>query len=181
MSQWFFGASFLERVHVASGGECLVNSVNVNHELCRTRQRLTAQTHPAVYERLDPAFSEMHPTAYAGWHGGIDVSGHTFVLTLSILYLTELIVPYVPNGVASSLIPSALRSQRPVLQVGPWWSQLANRLVLCGILGLVILWTIMLCMTSMYFHTVLEKVVGFMCALAVWVWMPKEEVSAYVA
>lgn len=102
------------------------------------------------------------------------MSGHTFVLTLSILYLVEMILPYL--AALAGRTPATLRERKAVLQSGPSWIRVLNGFVLGATLGLIALWTLMLFTTSMYYHTIIEKVAAFMCALAVWVWMPKERV-----
>lgn len=163
MSQWFFGASFLERMHVASGGKCLANSVQVSHELCRTRERLTADSHPQLFDRFEPGFSTKHQWIHAGWHGGIDISGHTFVLTLSILYLAELVVPCMTQRAIESMPRGPMRYLKTFS--------------LYGTLSLMVLWAFMLFTTSIYYHTTQEKVAGFLCALAIWICLPKEPVS----
>ena len=48
---------------------------------------------------------------------------------------------------------------------------------LYGTLSLMVLWAFMLFTTSIYYHTTQEKVVAFLCALAVWICLPKEPVS----
>ena len=163
MSQWFFGASFLERMHVASGAQCLANSVRVSDKLCRTRQRLTADSHPQLFDSFEPGFSTTHKSIHAGWHGGMDVSGHTFVLTLSILYLAELVVPCMTQRAIASMPRGPMRCLKTFS--------------LYGTLSLMVLWAFMLFTTSIYYHTTQEKVVAFLCALAVWICLPKEPIS----
>lgn len=53
-TQWFFGPSVSERVFLASGGQCLVNSVAVDASLCRTRQQLMPHLHSHIFEQLPP-------------------------------------------------------------------------------------------------------------------------------
>jgi len=172
VAQWSFGASLLERMHVASGGQCLLNSLQVDPMLCRTRAPLSLETHPHVLRQLHPTLLEQHSTLQAGWHGGVNVSGHTFILVLSLLVLGEMLVPYVPSWTGA--IPMAIHSQRNVWRDGPPAVRRCNRLVLLGALALMALWTSMLCATSMYYHTAVEKVAGFLTAIAVWLLVPKE-------
>ena len=174
VAQWSFGASLLERMHVASGGQCLVNAMEVDPTLCRTRAPLSLKTHPHLLGQLHPTLLERHSTLHAGWHGGVNVSGHTFILVLSLLVLGEMLVPYVPVSWAPLAIPTAVRSQRNVRRDRPPAVRPRNQLVLLGTLALMALWTGMLCATSMYYHTAVEKAAGFFTAIAVWLLVPKE-------
>lgn len=174
VAQWSFGASLLERMHVASGGQCLLNAMEVDPSLCRLRTPLSSESHPELVSQLDPSLVERHSTLHAGWHGGVNVSGHTFILVLSLLVLGEMLVPYVPASWAPLCIPSAIRAQRNVWRDGPPQFRSRNRFVLLCALALMVLWTGMLFATSMYYHTALEKAIGFLTATAVWLLVPKE-------
>ena len=112
---------------------------------------------------------------FQGFHwDGFDISGHTFLLTYSALVISE------------------------EIQVKRWWSAeqrntrgttwfdrrhalispLVKLLFICISL-LLILWEFMLVCTTVYFHTVGQKVLGALAALCTWyvtyrVWYEKE-------
>ncbi|WFD24675.1 ATP adenylyltransferase [Malassezia equina] len=127
VARWSFGASLLERMQVASGGQCLVNALQVDPMLCRSRVPLSLETHPHIVSQLHPALLERHPTLQAGWHGGVNVSGHTFILVLSLLVLGEMLVPYVPVSWMPLSIPTSIRSQRNVWRDAPPQLRVWNR------------------------------------------------------
>jgi len=90
---WFFGPPVLERFTLATGGECVLALpsgavVTVPHELCDTRTPVSPITHPSLF-----AASLVLPDA--SWNArprlrkGHDVSGHIFILTLSVLFIVD--------------------------------------------------------------------------------------------
>ncbi|KIM23360.1 hypothetical protein M408DRAFT_27926, partial [Serendipita vermifera MAFF 305830] len=81
---------------------------------------------------------------------GHDVSGHIFLLTLCILFLTDQVL-----GV---LYPSRAAVVRKVRGFENWALQ--------GTLALLALWWWMAIMTSVYFHTPQEKLSGFLIGVA---------------
>lgn len=172
LTQWMMGASVFERLQSASGATCLVNSVSVDDSLCRLRTPLRPETHPDVFSQLPPTLQARDKPLWAHWYGGVDVSGHTFVLVLSVLVLAEMIVPYVP--VPTSLVPAHLRVSRRVFSAGPPRTRAANVAAFLFTLVLLCLWLGMLVATSVYYHTAAEKLCGYVFAVLVWLWMPKE-------
>lgn len=176
LTQWMLGAPLLERLHIATGAACYANSVSVDESLCRTRAPISTTSHPILYEQFHPALQEHAGPIRAGWHGGFDVSGHTFVLVLSILLLAEMIIPYIPSWMTCHAIPSHLQSHRRVFASGSALTRLLNAVALVSTMTLLALWCSMLFSTSLYYHTALEKLGGYLFALLVWVCMPRESV-----
>ncbi len=96
---------------------------------------------------------------------GFDISGHVFLLSYCIFVITE---------EAASLRPEVWR------EVGATgcqtWLSSVNRGVSNFIAGglemyalvLVLIWTVMIVATSLYFHTFLEKLLGCVVAVAIW-------------
>lgn len=166
---------------VASGGQCVVNSLSVDPSLCYSHAALTHGAHPELFSQLpEPVqmFGKSHPL-YANWHGGHDVSGHTFILVLGMLLVMETLIPYAPYALpqSSSLrdsIPRSLYAAQNVFQLPG--QRKANFAVLGFCVALLALWSSMLLATSLYFHHAGEKLTGFLSALAVWALMPKETV-----
>ena len=141
---WFFGPSIIERVIVASGGECVLSLPSgdpmiVPTELCLTRSSLSPASHPDIFAQ---SLSFIPPL---DWHSaprlrrGHDVSGHIFLLTMSSLFLAD-----------------QLRYSLGVKHRSIWHNiaMSANVIViLCCIFGTYT--------TSLYFHSPLEKLSGY--------------------
>jgi hypothetical protein len=160
---WFFGPALFDRLTTVSGGECIVHlpkdvagaagvpsTLVVPVEYCHSRSIITPSAHPALF--TDPTISSiassfltsntpLRPHLYRGH----DVSGHIFLLTLSILFLVDQItlsLPYLTNSSISS-------RAHPLHSV-----------IVKGTTVLVGLWIWMSLMTSVYYHTAFEKVTG---------------------
>lgn len=153
---WFFGPSLLERVTASTGGECVAHLpsgavVTLPQEFCFTKSTVSPSTHPALFGAplLLPSEDWRQVPRLRRGH---DVSGHLFLLTMSILFLTEQL------GYSF-----ALRENRSNTRV-PWpplhkWALAANVLII--FVALFASYT-----TSVYFHTPLEKFTGFRKFLA---------------
>lgn len=146
---WFFGPSLLDRVLVSSGGECIVHNpdgelISVPVEFCYLKSPVSHQTHPHL-------FVNSLVETWADWQAvprlrkGHDVSGHIFLLTMSILFLSDQL--------------------RPSFAQPRGWSSLHSLAVaLCLLLTLT--WFVASYTTCVYFHTPQEKVTGY-CAYLV--------------
>lgn len=138
-TRWFF-----DRVMLYSGGECVLHLpagelLSVPAEFCFSKSALSPDTHPTL-------FSTSLISDDTGWRGiprlrrGHDVSGHIFLLTLSILFLTD------------QLKFSSFRGERwPAWHK---WAVIAN-------ISLIVIWLFAIYTTSVYFHSPLEKVTGY--------------------
>lgn len=156
---WFFGPSLSSRIAVLSGAECVVHLphvptggdvgaqvLSVPVEYCERRRPITAAEHAHLFQQAIGVASIPD-----SWRGvprltrGHDVSGHVFLLSLSILTLVD--------DVAT----------------GGTFDALADRAQLAGgvaTAALVALWYWMLLMTSVYFHAPLEKLSGLVVGIA---------------
>lgn len=174
---WFFGPSLFQRIGALSGMQCVVvlppESADAPHtqtilsipaQFCSTKTPISPATHPALFAHpplsLDAA--EAHFPRMPVWRGdlkgfvprfyrGHDVSGHTFLLTLSVLFLVDHLVR------ARRLRVGA---RGTAVQSGNEWTPL-RLLGLIGGWALVGLWMVMLGATAVYFHTWEEKLSGF--------------------
>jgi hypothetical protein len=140
---WFFGPAIVERVIVASGGQCVISlpsgdPVVVPNDFCYRKITVVPETNPTL-------FTSTSFTLPSGWGAvphlrkGHDVSGHVFLLTLSALFLFDQL--------------------RPSFRVAQWsplhrWAIITN-IVIIGIC-LFALGT-----TAVYFHSPFEKFTGF--------------------
>ncbi len=91
----FLDPALLDRAILASGGDCFVSlpsgeTMTVPHDFCFTKSTLT----PAETHLFSASF-----VAPPGWEGkprlrkGHDISGHIFLLTMSILFLADQLRP----------------------------------------------------------------------------------------
>ena len=144
---WFFGPPILDRVTILSGGECVAylpssgDSFTVPHELCFSKSTLTPDSHPKFFETVTFASPEIRKTLSVRprLRKGHDLSGHVFLLTMSILFL------------ADQLRPSF--NQRAWSPTHAW--AVASHTVLIAV------WLFALYTTAVYFHTPLEKFTGY--------------------
>jgi len=145
----------VDRVLVASGGECVVALPNggvldVPSEFCETRTAISPMTHPNLFgmetllEGAKAGLEQLGPD----WRGrprlmrGHDVSGHVFLLTLSVLFLVDQLRYSFRAGTRVWTLVHRLAVALNVLLIGVW-------LLAC--------WT-----TSVYFHSPLEKLSGYL-------------------
>lgn len=163
-ASWFFGPSLFNRIISITGGECVVyvpapqgpsgapgvqaphaSVIAVPIEFCTTKTIVTPDSHPALFAHppladwlannlgFDPAYKIIPKLTR-----GHDISGHTFLLTLSALFLVDALV----KAARGKSTTGALATQ-----AAGW--------------ALVGLWTTMLWATAVYFHTWQEKASGF--------------------
>lgn len=154
---WFFGPGLFDRLWVASGGECLVllpdghdpSVLKVPLEYCMLQSTVSPQTHPNLFasavgaDRIEPLWK-----ARARIYRGHDVSGHIFLLTLSILFLHDQLQPAWRN------LASGRFSNPPIYKAVVAFSTL-----------LMSLWLFMTLTTSVYWHSPLEKLSGLVIGL----------------
>jgi len=107
---------------------------------------------------------------------GLDISGHAFLLTYCILVITE--------EAANVKLELWMRFRKDALQdevqdklpnwTRPWFQRLfdlTDRVIpiveIYG-LALVILWIVMVMATALYFHLLIDKVLGYLLAVLCW-------------
>ena len=184
---WFFGPSLFDRINFLSGARCLVRLPDINPglsladppgrfvtvpiEYCQSRIPLTPNSHPtffAEYPDLIKALTgaaaiaggspvletlKLKPRLYRGH----DVSGHLFLLTLSVLFLADQLTPSLKLLYPSIFSPSRTPPDRSVKE-----ETLPLHIYAVGFgVALTAIWVLMCLTTSVYFHTVGEKVTGF--------------------
>ncbi|KAF9526679.1 Fat storage-inducing transmembrane protein [Crepidotus variabilis] len=153
-TNWFFGAPILDRVTVFSGGECIAHlptggHITVPHELCYNHLPLTPQTHPDLFSTA----ALLSPEVQAKLHvvprlrKGHDMSGHIFLLTMSILFLVDQLRP--------SFGQRAYKT----------WSTVHSWAVAAQI-ALVAIWFLAEYTTAVYFHSPFEKFTGYLLGVA---------------
>lgn len=149
---WFFGPSLLDRFTVSTGGECIAHLpsgalVTVPQEFCYRRSTISAATHPELFQASltlpDDTWKQIPRI-----RRGHDVSGHLFLLTMSILFLIEQ-VSY-----------SFRRMHAAGGRADVAWSTLHKWAVVFA-LAVIAFGYFATYTTSVYFHTPLEKISGF--------------------
>ncbi|KAF8332643.1 Fat storage-inducing transmembrane protein [Cantharellus anzutake] len=183
-ASWFFGPALFDRIITASGGQCLIRLpqavstgtgiaadsrspyVAIPVEYCEAKLKLSPRTHPTLFTdpRIVDAFaasqgkslSELDISFRPKLYYGHDVSGHLFLLTLSILFLVDQVGYSLPPPFTSLDASSAPASKPSALHVATVY----------GTLALISLWYWMAFTTCVYFHTVPEKVSGFVIGVA---------------
>jgi len=144
---WFFGPPLSERVVVASGGQCIVTIpatgevIDVPFEYCYAKSSISPATHPTLFASLTTDFTRAGPwSARPRLRKGHDVSGHIFLLTMSVLFLAD--------QVTHSLKSTTL------------WTAAHNLAVTANVV-LITIWVFATYTTAIYFHTPFEKLTGF--------------------
>ncbi|PAV20310.1 inositol phospholipid biosynthesis scs3 [Pyrrhoderma noxium] len=123
---WFFGPSLFSRLTVASG-------VNASFD------------YPQAPLAPDSVLFEGDWRTRARLMRGHDVSGHIFLLTMSLLFLADALKPHLNKG--------KLRS-------------LSQTVVLIFTVLLMNIWFLSVLTTAIYFHTASEKFTGYLLGLA---------------
>jgi hypothetical protein len=147
-TSWFFGPALLERIILATGGECSVTlpsgyvvPLPVKYCLPGAPRAVSPATHPSLF-----AASLVVPEL--SWHSqprmrrGHDISGHIFLLTMSTLFLADQIAAF------RRAAPAPARTT-------------VQKAALGGALAVVAVNLFSMYVTSVYFHSASEKLSGF--------------------
>lgn len=145
-TSWFFGPAVLERVIALSGGECILalptgGTISLPKEYCLQKTRLSPATHPSLFATPFMAPDD-NWVATPRLRKGHDISGHVFLLTLSVLFL------------ADQLRFSFRRGSNT-------WGNVLHKWAVGANVALVAIWLFASYTTSVYFHTVFEKFTGY--------------------
>lgn len=146
---WFFGPAILERLNALTGAQCVVRFPSgevhsVPIEYCFSRSMLSSSTHPHVFTEEPTVLGEPLKgewSAIPRLMRGHDVSGHIFLLTMSLLFLADMIKP-------SLDIPASSRS-------------LLHNIALTATGFLMAIWVFAIFVTGVYWHTPFEKLTGY--------------------
>ncbi|KAF8161233.1 inositol phospholipid synthesis and fat-storage-inducing TM-domain-containing protein [Crassisporium funariophilum] len=146
-TSWFFGPALLERVIVASGGQCVIalpngDPITVPNEYCYSKSTITQQSHPDLFVTTFaiPPEWRLIPRLRMGH----DISGHIFLLTMSTLFLVDQL--------------------RPSFKMGRWSS--VHQWALASNIVLIAIWLFAIYTTGVYFHSPFEKLTGFLLGVA---------------
>lgn len=144
-TSWFFGPALLERLTVASGGVCTValpsaGAFSIPNDYCLTRTAISLETHPFLFAAsLSVSGDDGRLLVVPRLRKGHDVSGHVFLLTMSVLFLVD-------------QLRVSLRARS--------WSP-AHACAVAFNVALVAVWLFGIYTTSVYFHLPFEKFTGY--------------------
>ncbi|WWC91993.1 uncharacterized protein L201_006947 [Kwoniella dendrophila CBS 6074] len=130
---------------------------------------LNANTFPELFSLIPDLSSTLKATSNheslqalprPRWHKGFDISGHSFLLTLSVLVLGRELSQTWKSWAASSVIRRrSIKQDQGIQSITHKWSGVAAT-------GLVAIWCWMILMTAVYFHNPPEKLSGLVLGLA---------------
>ena len=146
---WFFGPAVLERLNVVTGAQCVVRFPSgtvhpVPIEYCYNKAMLSPSSHPHVFTDVPTVLGEPMKSDWSAiprLMRGHDVSGHIFLLTMSLLFLADMIKP-------SLDLPASSRS-------------LVHNIALAATGVLMTIWVFAIYVTGVYWHTPFEKLTGY--------------------
>ncbi|KAJ7446209.1 inositol phospholipid synthesis and fat-storage-inducing TM-domain-containing protein [Mycena galericulata] len=146
---WFFGPALFERIVLASGGECVLSlptgdPLSLPAEYCHAHTALSPATHPALFASSSSFAMPSEWRATPRLRKGHDVSGHIFLLTLSILLLAQQLGP--SFALTRWSTPHTVAVAANSLLIGVWMFASGT--------------------TSIYFHSPGEKISGYLLGLA---------------
>ncbi|EGV62537.1 hypothetical protein CANTEDRAFT_114941 [Yamadazyma tenuis ATCC 10573] len=161
-TQWCFGVPIMDKIFLWTGGRC----VSVAED------RLAH--HSEFFNKVEDLYestvvgSKVCRQLRGNWEGGHDPSGHVFLLIHSSLYMFFETVPFWRNWTHVRTTLGKLKqdlsvSDNRTITVGRFF--LHNPWIPVGML--ILLWWFMLLMTNVYFHSILEKLVGLLFGYAI--------------
>jgi alpha-galactosidase len=152
-TQWFFGAPLIDRSFTLSGGACAISE----------RERL-GEVKLSEFARI--ASNAECKMMGGTWSGGIDISGHVFLLVLASGVLTLEVLPFLPLSTSTSITDGNEEAKGRASE--SMWLEAPLGVKVVG--GVVLLMWWMLLMTAAFFHTWTEKLAGLLVALVgIWV------------
>lgn len=176
------GAQCLVRLPEGSVGHANINPIHpideeglwilVSPEYCYGRTFLTPSSHPAFFNENPDIVKALAGTAALAGNSvleslklrpklfrGHDVSGHLFLLSMSILFLVDQLTPSLKflSRAQSKNTGSNTSTQDDT----PAPSLALHKYTVGFAVSLIALWTFMSLTTSVYFHTPWEKLTGF--------------------
>lgn len=133
---------------IMKAGEDLI--LPLPQSFCSSRLPLTAKTFPDLFALLPESLAEQRTKApLPRFYKGFDISGHTFLLTLSTLVLCRELAPSWSKLVRTGRVGSSVGRGGQVHTVATLFGS-----------ALVGLWLVMLGATAVYFHNPPEKLSG---------------------
>ncbi|ODV86192.1 hypothetical protein CANARDRAFT_197102 [[Candida] arabinofermentans NRRL YB-2248] len=161
-SQWFFGMPLMDKIFILTGGSC--------YNIPETIKGIRDYGKPITNTVVGNLYSSNDVSSFTcrrlkgKWYGGHDPSGHIYLLSLSSMFLLiECFEFYNLND----LIMQLQNFKSTILNLYntkkfEYLKQLLLEYPLIWVGLLIGLWFWMLLMTSIYFHSLIEKLFGLM-------------------
>lgn len=132
----------------------------VPHRFCDGSTSTTPKNLPGLYSLLKQlgVGAATNGLGRARWHAGFDISGHTFLLTLSSLVLARELAPSWRILFGKRVVRSRASGGQEVGTIGR--GGVVNQVATLFGSALIGLWAFMLGVTAVYFHNPPEKVSG---------------------
>ncbi|KAH3663365.1 hypothetical protein OGAPHI_005355 [Ogataea philodendri] len=159
-SQWFFGLPIMDKVFILTGGQC--SGISPAAAIDTSKFKVMSSNLDELLYSSSSITSAKCRAIKGRWHGGHDPSGHVFILSLSsMLLILECARFYslqdlqtewarFKQSTARFWETRSLQTATPLLKDYP----------LVYIALLLVLWFWMLFVTSMHFHSFVEKLAG---------------------
>ncbi|MBW0526262.1 hypothetical protein O181_065977 [Austropuccinia psidii MF-1] len=156
LTQWFFGSSLIERLLMITGAKCVpsLNQPISIEPLTDKSTHFESSYCQRRWGRRLPGLDQLTVSTHRPyWTGGIDISGHTFILSFSMLLILSSLQPSLRYIFQNHNNQTISRSYKISIY--------AN-------LALLALWWWMILMTSLYFHGPVEKLSGLVFGTGSW-------------
>jgi len=124
------------------------------------------------------------------WLMGFDISGHVFILMHSLLLMLEEVNFFYKWEMFHKKLEAKLErangeTPNETVEASEYWYRMLTPILKINFIFLsllVILWEIMILTTSLFFHTILHKLIAAFCAIVVWfitykTWYPCSDFS----
>lgn len=164
-TQWCFGLPIMDKIFIYTGGKCTnIHPSKVKPHLASVLSKSLTDELQEFYESKIIS-SSVCRSLRGHWVGGHDPSGHVFLLIHSSLYLFFEISQFWPGW---PLVISDMKKLSHDLKLGRFTLHhyiMKNPSIL--VIWLIGLWWFMLLMTNIYFHSILEKLVGLLFGYAI--------------
>lgn len=162
----------IDHIFIFTGGSCVIDKA-VADLLAKSSKTLEQCTeYNGTWVRLDHGFCLVTPAQlsrriksaqicykYGEWEGGFDISGHfCFITTLSLILWYEL---KEFDEAYFLKIEGDVEAQEEIdPQESSWFSFTVTNVVRWSVLLTLIIWAQLLTTTAIFYHTVLEKILG---------------------
>ncbi|PVV03577.1 hypothetical protein BB560_001947 [Smittium megazygosporum] len=150
LTQWLFGPSIFDRVFTYTGGGCFMfTAISDNDGMGSDLGQVSS-----VYQKsaLVSTFQQCRK-AGGTWEGGVDISGHCFLLFHSAIFLVYVVLPLATVHRKEN-ISTVLKLFRAIL--------------IFSIYVLIYMWAFSLLITSWKFHHFAETFTGSLFAVMYW-------------
>lgn len=160
----------IDHIFILTGGSCVIDKAVANILAKSSKSLEQCTEYNGTWVRLDHGFCSITPAQlsrriksaqicykYGEWEGGFDISGHfCFITTLSLILWYEL-----KEFDETYFALTDIEEQKKIeIHESSWFSFTVTNLVRWSVLISLIIWIQLLTTTAIFYHTVLEKLLG---------------------